>query len=196
MPKYQNSKTVRCPKCQSVLSVPNKKDVEKTTFNCPKCKHLLLVKFHLAEKEPDTIPPVGNQQDLNQQVPLEAHTEIASPPSNSPKGIWPHTPGVLFCNGMAKPLHVGKNTCGRAAASSMSQHQFPTDGGVSKEHFDINVKQHADGTFLVTLALHKPHTSFTSVDKLPVIFGDEIVLREGSVIVASQTTFIYSTKQS
>lgn len=197
MPTYQSVKNVRCPNCQSVLAVPNRKNQAQITFSCPKCKNLLVVKFHEVE-EIDTDPTGGSASSSRRNVPVEAHTVAAPNPStvSVPVDKWPQTPGTLLCNGEASLLHIGKNTCGRRTPSSyIAQHQFAVDRSVSKEHFNINVKKHIEDTYLVTISLYKPQVSRTTVDNLPLQYGDEVVLRDGSMIVAGHTIFTYTSKQ-
>ncbi|MBQ7634792.1 MAG: FHA domain-containing protein [Bacteroidaceae bacterium] len=176
---YQDKKNVRCPSCDTRLTVSNSKNLPQILIECPKCHQRLSVKFHEA---------------------VEAKTEMVAKPKSTatvlpPTTRWPLTPGTLFCNGMASLLHEGKNSCGRLSPASNAQHQFPADKGVSKEHFDINVRKRTDESFLVTLTLHKQGVSPTFVDNLPVMYGDEIVLRDNSSIVAHNTRFTYSSKQ-
>ena len=194
MANILKSKNVRCPNCQAVLSVPNRQNKARLQFNCPRCKQLLVVDF-LVNEEPDTDPGASVASRPQSSRPMEAHT-VVSPNTVLPsKEKWPQWPGQLTCNGITHTLHDGKNTCGRNGSSSMSQFQFPADSGVSKEHFIINVSRRVDDTYLVTITPFKPRISYTTVDGLPMQYGDEIVLRDGSVIRAHNTFFTYTAKK-
>ena len=194
MPTYQKRKEVVCPGCKTNLAVPNKDNRESFTFNCPKCSKLLKVTFHkLEDLEPDTDPPRADEAEEARTRMMQLQSRTLTPPSNA----WPQTPGSLVYNSDIAKLHIGRNTCGRRPVMSqpLAQHHFPVDNSVSKIHFEINVKQRKDNTFFVSLTLHKQQVSFTTVDNLPLRYGDEIVLRDGSVIQAGHEIFRYTSKQ-
>ncbi len=177
---YQKKKNVRCPACKTSLTITNSKNVEQIQCECPNCHQLLSVTFHRVQEA---------ETEIVSKTPKSTATQL--PPAER----WPLSPGTLFCNGSYSQLHEGKNSCGRQSPASKAQHQFLTDKGVSKEHFDINVRKRNDESFLVTLCLHKNGVSPTFVDNLPVMYGDEIVLRDNTMIIANHTQFIYSSKQ-
>ena len=195
MPKYQLKKSVSCPGCKASMSVPNTKNQPSRTFNCPKCGKPLLVKFRIeADPDCDTNPPGV------QPTPEEAHTIMQHKQQGTilpPKDKWPPTPGTLMYGQQASRLHIGRNTCGRCPKASppLVQHYFSTGNSVSKLHFDINVRERKDKTFCVTLTLHKDKVSFTAVDNLPLQYGDEVLLRDGSVIQAGHEIFRYTSQQ-
>ncbi len=151
------------------------------------------MKFHEVEE--------NQPQRPRQPEPEEAHTvmqRVRQPDTNlPPKDKWPSTPGTLLWGTEYATLHEGKNTCGRRPSRSqpLAQVHFPVGVSVSKLHFDINVKRRKNGTYLVTLSLHKDRVSQTLVDNLPLRFGDEVLLRDGSVIIAGYERFIYTSRQ-
>ena len=177
MSKILSQKKVVCPCCGSILSVRNRTGAPSTECECPKCGQTLAVNFIVAEA--DTAPV---REGANTLLP--------------DKGRWPVSPGRLQAGGITKELRPGRNIVGKQADTSRADIQFPLDDtGVSREHFDINVRQRTDGAFRVSVSPHKERISYTTVDGLPIQYGGEVLLREGSVIKAHHTRFVYTSKE-
>lgn len=168
-------KTVKCPKCSSILQVKNNGEKVKN-ITCPICKSPLQVLF--PDDEGKTIYE-GVPDDGRTIFPTIQKTESSC---------------VLVVDDKEYELVLGKNTVGRKASTSLASLQFHTaDMYMSRHHSIINVRRIADGSLRVSVKNYE-NKNKTLVDGHPLERDDEVILHDGSVILMGKTQVLFKLK--
>lgn len=160
---------IKCPWCSAVLIVRRKPGMESMNVTCPVCKRQYpYVQFKPVEEAADggnTCYPVreGNGPDGDGRA-----AGSLSIPST----------------GQSLPLRLGKNIVGRESPRGNADVPIDTRGNkrISREHLIINVYEAGGKGLVHAVSLFKERVNPTSINGVPLSYGDTIVLRHGDVI--------------
>lgn len=175
---------IRCPHCGAQLSVKNQPGIEGKSVTCPICKQkspfTAFKKVNIAQQDPGTDLPGQGANGGNSDA-----TQFDGRNGGAANQLRCECVGKLFVNstGQTFTLKPGRNVIGRKAQASSANIQIDTGEGrrMSREHIVIDVRTVGNHTLFVA-SLYKEHVNATSIGQEPMVFGDEVILKAGSVI--------------
>lgn len=160
---------IKCPWCSAILSVKYLVGIEHRDVTCPVCKRT---------------SPFANYKPY--VAPQDEHTCYPSINAVEQYSTEKSFVGELFVPTLGKTyeLKIGDNIIGRKASISETTIglDIPNNKRISREHIVITVSL-VNGRGLVhTLSLYKERLNSTSVNGMPLLFGDKVVLKHGDII--------------
>jgi hypothetical protein len=158
---------VKCPSCQTLLSVQNPTGAPEVTVTCPSCQQALRVKF----KQPATAaaPPAASPPR-----PLGDGGETVIGSSNVSKARF-----FLKVAGQTYQLADGVNTIGRQASSSSASIQIATtDHKMSRHHAEIEVLRYPGGISRVKIK-NWQNKNRTWVNGVELCNDETLILKNG-----------------
>lgn len=160
---------IKCPWCSAVLSIKYQAGMEHKSLTCPVCKRssaLAEYKPYIAPQEEHTCyPSIRNSESSSVDNSLVGHLFVPS-------------------SGKSYKLNVGKNIIGRNAAVTKAtvKIETPANKRISREHLIISVSLIKGRGLIHALSLYKERLNHTSVNGVPLSFGDQVILKHGDII--------------
>jgi hypothetical protein len=170
---------IKCPHCQTLLSVKNVAGGAEATVTCPSCQTALRVKF-------------GNRQQASAPAPEPPHrpaddegeTVIGS--GNVSKARF-----FLKVAGQTYQLTDGVNTIGRQASSSGATIQIATtDHKMSRHHAEIEVLRYPGGITRVKIK-NWQNKNNTWVNGVELHDDETLILKNGCRLRMGDTDMIF-----
>lgn len=159
---------IKCPWCSAVLAVRNQAGMETKNVTCPVCKR---------------VSPFANFKRYT--APQEENTCYPTSSSNG-IGATNNNIGVLVnkSTGIRYDLKLGENVIGRRAAVSNATIGIDVESGkkISREHLIISVSNVAGRGLVYKASLYKERVNTTSINDVPLKYGDCVLLKHGDVI--------------
>ena len=160
---------IKCPWCSAVLSIKYQAGIEHKNLTCPVCKR----SSSLAEYKPYV-------------APQEEHTCYPSVNNAVADSVDTQLIGSLInpTTGQSYELKIGENIIGRKAAITKATIGLETsiNKRISREHLIISVSLVNGRGIIHTLSLYKERLNPTSVNGVPLSFGDRVILKHGDII--------------
>ena len=194
------TKKIKCPNCQVILSVNNSKNEEVKQITCPQCKAVLQVKFppqqapleaetYYAPKKPivdsGATQLAGSSYGATQ---LAGGSYGATQLGSSPKK---ESNARLVFEDLPYFLEEGQNIIGRKGNTSKATVQIATDDRyMSRQHCSITVTTLPDGTKKAVLSNYQ-NKNLTTIDGQEIETGDAIRLVDGNRITMGHTTVTF-----
>ena len=170
---------IKCPSCQTLLSVKNPNGAPEATVTCPSCKTPLRVKFNKQQEVPasDNLPPRRQPGD-------EGETIIGS--GNVSKARF-----FLKFAGQTYQLSDGINTIGRQASSSGASIQIATnDHKMSRHHAEIEVLRYPGGISRVKVK-NWQNKNRTWVNGVELHDDETLILKNGCRLKMGDTEMFF-----
>ena len=171
---------IKCPECNTLLSVKNTNGEPEATVTCPKCQSMLRVKFgKQKQSEPETPPrrPMGDGGE----------TVIGEPTLRRSRFY-------LKVAGQTYQLVDGINTIGRQASSSSASIQIATnDHKMSRHHAEIEVLRYPGGITRVKVKNWQNKNS-TWVNGVELNDDETLILKNGCRLKLGDTEMFFVTE--
>ncbi|MBP3762493.1 MAG: FHA domain-containing protein [Bacteroidales bacterium] len=160
---------LQCPRCASVLTVRRVDGIENKNITCPVCKNRALGR----EFKKPTATPKGTVYNNRASGDTRLIGQLRTMP-----------------DGPVYPLQEGRNIIGRQASTSKATIALPPDPDrrTSREHLIINVQQTALNGFVHTVQLYKEQANKTLLDGMPLVPGEELILKNGQLLALPSVT--------
>ena len=176
---------IKCPWCSAVLTVKDFEGIETKSVTCPVCK----------QKSPFTKFTKVTGDDEKEKTHYLKGWKAAEPtdPDNLMIGcLKVKTTGQTF------RLSPGRNVIGRKASASSANIQLDTGENhrVSREHIVIEVKKIPGKGFVHYLSLYKERVNPTFLNKVSMMFGDCMVLKNGDIISLPNFDIVFELHES
>lgn len=170
---------IKCPFDGAVLSVKSFPGIETKSVTCPICKHKYpFTQFKkVVEKTPQ--PSCGE------------HTQLPTVNFNIGKLVHLES-GATFT------LKPGRNVIGRKASNSTADFMIDTGDmrGLSRSHIVVEVRKEPAKGFVHYVSLFKERVNPTSVNNMPLLFGDCVILEDGATLKLPDCTLKFRLADS
>lgn len=173
---------IKCPFDGAVLSVKNLPGIENKSVTCPICKH----KYPFSQFRRVVDKPVQEEGTDHYD-----HTEL--PSVNYSIGKLVHLE-----SGASYNLKPGRNVIGRKASNSTADFKIDTGGlrSLSRSHLIIEVKKEPGKGFVHYVSLFKERVNETRINKVPLLYGDCVILEHGTLLKLPDCTLKFQLPDS
>ncbi|MCM1111335.1 MAG: FHA domain-containing protein [Clostridium sp.] len=185
---------IKCPFCTAVLSVKYQAGIESKRVTCPICKHTYpfteyrQVTPKSANEDPPTDYPGQKGEASGQEERTRYNDDELTDLGNRPN----YTLGEIRItnSGVRFRLKPGRNVIGRKAQQSGADCQIDTGDkrSMSREHIVIEVKKEPSKGYVHYISLYKEKVNKTFIGSEPLLYGDNIILKDGDMIKLPDAT--------
>ncbi len=156
---------IKCPFDGAVLSVKNFPGIENKSVTCPICKHKYpFSQFKRVVEKPQDVEETDHTQlpSVNYHIGKLLHVE----------------------SGASYNLRPERNVIGRKSLKSTADFMLDTGDkrAMSRSHLVVEVKRDPVKGFVHYVSLFKEQVNKTSINNMPLLYGDCVILENGAVL--------------